>query len=320
VEAAPLFAPKSRWKEYGRPALLFVVTMATVYLHGAFSIDDHGFLFHQSMRDGLVLVAGVFSIMVAHEMGHYLACRYYGVDATVPHLLPAPPLFIGFHMQPLIISIVGTFGAFIRIRGPMPHRKALFDIGVAGPLAGFIVTVGVLALTIATATVGPPPAIGAEPQGVFLNFPPLFHLAARLAHVPAGMQLQPNTSLLLAAWFGTFLTALNLFPVGQLDGGHVTYALLRRKAAVISRLGFYGCVGLIYFSPSWCLWALLLGLFGRQHPFTLDDDAPVGTGRAVLGVLTIAVFALCFLPSPIEWGTWSGLWKELANDLHRWLT
>jgi membrane-associated protease RseP (regulator of RpoE activity) len=300
---------------------LFLVTMATVYLHGAFSIDERGFLFHESMRNGLLLVAGVFSIMLAHEMGHYLACRYYGVDATVPHFLPAPPLFIGFHMQPLIISLVGTFGAFIRIRGPMPNRRALFDIGVAGPLAGFVVTVGVLALAIATATVVPPAPPITDVQGGYLNFPLLFDLAVRFVDLPAGMRLQANDSLLRAAWFGAFLTALNLFPVGQLDGGHVTYSLLRGKTATwISRVGSWLCVGLIYFSPSWIAWALLLRVVGRQHPFTLDDEAPVGTGRFFVGALSVAVFVVCFMPNPIEWGSWPRAWQEITTLVYSWLT
>ena len=105
--------------------------------------------------------------------------------------------------------------------------------------------------------------------------------------------------LVLAAWFGVFLTALNLMPVGQLDGGHAVYALLRRQAAWIYRLGIAACVALVYVSPTWILWATLLLLFGRQHPTTLDDEAPVGRGRAWVGLITLVVFVLCFMPQPI---------------------
>jgi membrane-associated protease RseP (regulator of RpoE activity) len=305
---------KSRWLEYGRPALLLIVTMATVFVHGALASNEQGMLFYNSTRDGILLVAGVFSIMLAHEFGHYLACVYYGVDATLPHFLPAPPLFIGFGVQPLIISLTGTFGAFIRIREPFPNRRALFDIGVAGPLAGFIVTVAVLVTAIATGHAVPR---SPEPQPEFLNFPLLFDLAERFVHIPKGTELEVNGSLLKAAWFGAFLTALNLFPVGQLDGGHAIYALLRRKAAIISRIGFYACVGLVYFSPSWIVWALLLFFVGRGHPVPIDDESPAGRGRAVVGMLCVAVFVLCFMPNPIHWGSWGAVWHDLRTWLGR---
>ena len=279
------FAPpkRSAWKEYGRPALLFGLTAISVYFHG-----------------GLELVVAVMAILLAHEMGHYLACRHYGVDATLPHFLPGP-----------FISLIGTFGAFIRIRGQMPNRKALFDIGVAGPLAGFVVCLPVLYLGVLEIDV-----VESRPGALLLNEPLLIRLAMEWLVPP--VQLGPNQvmafgSFGLAAWFGLFLTALNLIPVGQLDGGHATYALLRGRAALISRIGSWISIGLIYFGPSWILWSVLLRVLGRQHPTTIDDEAPVGRGRAIVGVVCVIVFALCFVPNPIEWS-----WHDAWTDLREW--
>jgi membrane-associated protease RseP (regulator of RpoE activity) len=290
--AVPLFIPPahSRWREYGRPALLFVVTAAGIYAQGLLVFEQRG--------AAMELVLSVMAIMLAHEMGHYLACRYYGVDATLPHFLPAPLIFTGFASPPMPLSLTGTFGAFIRIRGPIPNRKALFDIGVAGPLAGFAVCILVLGLAVREVMFAPLSDAG----GISLNLPTAFSWALRYAPavaVPPGMTptLGPFG---LAAWFGLFLTALNLMPVGQLDGGHATYALLTRYAHRISRVGMWISLVLVYFSPSWLLWAILLRVVGRPHPPTLDDDAPVGGARAVVGAVTLAVFVVCFMPRPIE--------------------
>jgi membrane-associated protease RseP (regulator of RpoE activity) len=231
------------------------------------------------------------SIMLAHEFGHYFACRYYGIDATLPFFIPFP-------------SLVGTLGAFIRIKGPIPHRRALFDVGIAGPLAGFVVTIPVLLFGLYGASFVPD---AATEGGILLGDPLLLTWAARLflGTTPEGMTLTLGP-VGLAAWFGLFLTGLNLLPIGQLDGGHVTYALLGERAAVVSRLGFWGCVGLIYFGPNWLVWSGLLLLLGRRHPRTLDDHAPVGDGRAVVGLIGLVVFIVSFVPNPIV-GSWQTL-------------
>jgi membrane-associated protease RseP (regulator of RpoE activity) len=315
--ARPLFpppAPRSRWKEYGRPALLFLVTAATVFLHG--------FVIWGPV-EGAKLLAAVFSILLAHEMGHYLACRYYGVDATVPHFLPAPFIVTSLVNPPYLISLIGTFGAFIRIRGLMPHRKALFDIGVAGPIAGFLLCLPVMYLGIRDLSwVEKAPTVesAADDGGIVLNFPLAFRLALMVVpapDAPEGMtgQLGPFG---LAAWFGLFLTALNLIPVGQLDGGHATYALLRHRARLVSQIGSWVCVALIYFGPSWILWSILVRVLGRQHPTTLDEEAPVGRGRVWVGVLCLVIFVLCFVPDPIRW-SWTDAWTEIRTSMSRWL-
>jgi membrane-associated protease RseP (regulator of RpoE activity) len=274
----------SAWQRWGRSLVLFLLTAASVWMTG-----------------GPRLVVGLMSILLAHEMGHYLACRYYGVDATLPHFLPLP-----------FLSLVGTLGAFIRIRSPIPHRRALFDIGIAGPIAGFAVTLPVLALGVLEAEVRP-----ADPQsaGLFLGEPLLFQWAVRLVHGPMPDDLTLYLGPLgLAAWFGLFVTALNMLPIGQLDGGHVTYALLRERANAISRMGSWACVALTYFGPNWLVWSLLLRLLGRRHPQTLDDDAPVGRGRQVLGALGFVMFAVCFVPDPFQWS-----WRDFFEALREFL-
>lgn len=251
-------------------------------------------------REGALLVAGLMSILVAHEMGHYLAARYHGVDATLPFFIPFP--IPG-------LSLVGTLGAFIRIRSPFPNRRVLFDIGVAGPLAGFLVCLPVLWLGIGQATVKAPAEIGAG--GLHLGEPLLFRwvTALVLGPIPEDASLVLG-SLGLAAWFGLLVTALNLMPIGQLDGGHILYALFRERAHRLSRIGSWLAVALLYLSPSWLLWAILVRVLGRHHPPTLRDDLPLGWPRTAVAVLAAAVFVVCFVPEPIVF-TWGEFFESL---------
>lgn len=272
------------WRTWGRNLFWFVLTAASVYVTG-----------------GPLLAVALLSILFAHEMGHYLACRYYGVDATLPFFIPFP-----------MLSLVGTLGAFIRIRSPIPNRRALFDIGIAGPLAGFVVCLPVIALSVREMSLVPVVPRAAE---LYLNDPLLLQWVTTwvFGNVPDGMTVLVGP-LGLAAWFGLFLTGLNLIPIGQLDGGHVMYALFRERATLVSRVGWWVCVGLVYFNPSWILWAILILFLGRRHPRTSNDYAPLGRGRAVVGALGFLVFAVCFLPDPIV-GSWATL-RELLGQAH----
>jgi membrane-associated protease RseP (regulator of RpoE activity) len=299
-------APPSAWKRWGRNAFLFVLTAASVFASGGIrtlELPGHGSFLALDMAAGTRLVVGLLGILLAHEMGHYLACRYYRVDATLPFFIPLP-----------FLSLVGTLGAFIRIRSRIPHRRALFDIGVAGPLAGFVVCLPVLWLGVKESVVTP---VDPNAGGLFFGEPLLFQWVTRLAHGPLPDNVTLNLgSLGLAAWFGLFVTALNLMPIGQLDGGHVTYALLRGKARLISTVGSWVCVALIYFGPNWILWAILVRVLGRRHPSTIYDDAPVGRARTWVGVLSLVVFVLCFVPDPIIF-SWRDAFK--AAGLGRFL-
>jgi membrane-associated protease RseP (regulator of RpoE activity) len=235
-------------------------------------------------------VIAVIAIMLTHEMGHYIACRRYGVDASLPFFIPFP------------LHLVGTLGAFIRIRGAFPDRRVLFDVGIAGPLAGFVVCLPVLALGVLEAKVT---MEAPSPGALGLGEPLLFQWATSLlrSDIPEGATLLIGP-LGMAAWFGLLLTALNLMPIGQLDGGHVVYALMRERATLVSRIALGLSLILVYLRPSWLFWSLLLLALSRPHPPTLRDERPVGAARVVVGMLGLVVFVVSFTPEPIliSWG------------------
>jgi membrane-associated protease RseP (regulator of RpoE activity) len=241
-------------------------------------------------KSGLVFSIALLTILTAHEMGHYLACRYYRVKATLPFFIPAPPLFLA-----------GTFGAFIKMKSPIPSRRALFDIGLAGPLAGFVALIPVA--VIGVLTLQPQPEGGAGAVLVF-NDPLLFQIIAKLTGARL-LDASPNPYY-MAAWIGLLVTSLNLMPVGQLDGGHGTFALFASRAhkiigrvafitvAVISVLGFFW-----HGSPSGFLYTVLLAVMLRvRHPAPQRWE-PLGRARIMVAILTLVVFALAFVPFPI---------------------
>ncbi len=265
------------------------------YASAVVEIVRSAFTHPKSLGQGLVFSGSLLAILTAHEFGHYLFCRYYGVDATLPFFIPQPPLLIP-----------GTFGAFIRMKSPVPSRRALFDIGLAGPLAGFIVIIpvafaGVLTLEHARVIAGEASGGG---SGIIFNDPLLFRLIARAFKID--LDNSAANSFYLAAWFGALVTALNLMPVGQLDGGHGTFAAFGKLAhhwlgriafvtmAVISVLGWFW-----HGSPSGFVYVVLLAvMLNVRHPQP-EQMEPLGTMRVAIGIITLIVFALCFLPFPI---------------------
>jgi membrane-associated protease RseP (regulator of RpoE activity) len=282
--------PPVRLREATVNIVLFVLTALSVFLTGAAQTAQDlsgNLLIGLVIPDGLKLAGALMAILLSHEMGHYLACRYYGVDATLPYFIPFP------------LGLAGTLGAFIRIRAPIPHRRALFDIGIAGPLAGFLVCVPVLGAGALEGRWVPLTNGGEGPN--YLGEPLLFQWVVHLlrGEAPDGMTLAIGP-LGTAAWFGLFVTALNMMPVGQLDGGHVTYSLWPRWAQTVSRVGLFVCLGLLYLRPTWLVWTLLLLLLGRRpHPPTLMDWQAIGRARLAIGLFGFAVFVVCFTPSPI---------------------
>jgi membrane-associated protease RseP (regulator of RpoE activity) len=241
----------------------------------------------------------ILGIVLFHEMGHYLTARHYRVDATLPFFIPFP------------FSLVGTFGAFIIIKSRFPHRKALIDVGLAGPFAGFVAVLPALAVGIATSRPGPP-----LPSETSIQFgePLLFQWFSALIwpDMPASHDLYVSP-IGLAAWFGLLLTALNLIPIGQLDGGHASYALFREKAHRLSAWAFFAFIPLAYFRPNWLFWAFLLYVLGirRPHPPTRVDDLPPPRSRYLMGALAFVVFVLCFTPEPIVM-SWREIWEALT--------
>jgi len=240
----------------------------------------------QMMGAGLPYALFALLILGAHEMGHYLACRHYGIPATLPFFIPGPP--------PL-----GSFGAVIRIRGAIPGRKALFDVAAAGPLAGFAIALPVLVWGYVTAEPYPGPAEG----GTFLG-PPLLLLAVEPFLAEHGAA-QLN-GLFGAGWVGMLVTSLNLFPVGQLDGGHAAYAVSRGLHRVLARLTLAGMFALLLFhvlvigqAPAYLLWFAVLLWMRDRHPRLLDEATPLGAARKCVAVLLLLIFLMSFIPIPL---------------------
>ena len=249
----------------------------------------------QALRDpavlsqGMLFSAALLAILASHEAGHYIACRRYGVAATLPYFLPAPPLFLA-----------GTFGAFIKIKAPIPSRRALFDIGLAGPLAGFAVALPISVAGIASLQTIP----HSTGPGITFNDPLLFRLLALAFHV--NLENTAPNPFYMAAWIGLLVTALNLMPVSQLDGGHGTFALFGPRAhniigrAAFMIMGTLAVLGWVWHgSPSGFLYAVLLGVMLRvRHPQPQQDE-PLGRARLAVAVITLLVFVLSFWPFPI---------------------
>jgi len=268
--------------------ILFGATLVTTTLAGALNAGVDPFENPWQILSGLPFSLTLLAILLSHELGHYTLARWHGVPTSLPYFIPGPPF------------LVGTFGAFIRMRGTPRTRAALFDVGAAGPWAGIIVALPVLTIGLALSEVRPL-SEGTE-VGVVLGSSLLFDGLSRLV-----LGVDPNNATVLlhpvalAGWLGLFVTFLNLLPVGQLDGGHVIYALFGRRHRAISRvglvvilvLGFYGWEG-------WFVWAALLAFVVRvDHPATMDADTPLDPLRRRAAWLTIALFVLTFMPEPL---------------------
>ena len=275
--------------------LQLLVSLPTRY--GALIVDAVRNLFSNAdnLAYGLSFSLSLLFILICHEMGHYIACRIYKVDATLPFFIPTPPM----------IGPAGTFGAFIKILSPMPSRKAVFDIGVAGPIAGFIALIPVAVIGLSTMQVLTLEQLG-NPEGTLIFSDPLL---LRLLAMGFGIDLKfaLGNAFYFAAWVGLLVTALNLIPSGQLDGGHAIYAVFGEKVhywtgriafpvmATLSVMGLY-----LYSSPSGFLIAIILGIMMRiKHPRPYDQT-PLDTKRKVIAFLTLVIFVLCFVPFPIQ--------------------
>ncbi len=241
---------------------------------------------------GLWYSGTLLGILGAHEMGHYLLCRRYNVDASLPYFIPTPPF----------VLLTGTLGAVIRIREAFPTRRVLFDIGVAGPIAGFAVLVPALFYGMTMSTVVPAPTEGTV---VIFGEPLLFKL---VMHAVFGAISDSNTvnihPMVFAAWFGMLATALNLLPFGQLDGGHITYATLGRWSAPISLATVGTAILMTFVSVSWFVMTLMmlvmLFTLGPRHPRVIYEHEPLGVGRNLIALAALVIFILCFTPVPIQ--------------------
>ncbi len=279
-------------------ALWLLATIASTTLAGAIHWLSFraGFSGSPVPLDLSVLLHGfwysgtLLAILGAHEMGHYVMCRRHQVDATLPYFLPAP------------IPLTGTIGAFIKIREPFPSKAVLFDIGVGGPIAGFVVLVPALFLGIHLSTLERLPA---NFDGLQLGEPLLFKLASWMVwgRIPDAYSLNLHP-MAFAAWFGLIATALNLLPFSQLDGGHIAYAALGRRATLISLVTLGAALALTFVSASWWVVALMIlvmfFLIGARHPPVPDDYLPLDRTRLWVAFAALVIFALCFTAAPIE--------------------
>ena len=284
------------------PSALFAATFASTTFAGlTYTSADASFLGimeEATTRPSIFLLGLPFSvtllgILLAHEMGHFLACRYYGIRCTPPYFIPFP------------VSIAGTLGAFIRIKSPFPDRRALFDVGIAGPIAGFVFVLPALAVGISHSRL--------IPRGSFAGYsfgePLLFQWMGKLllGYAPATQDMIAHP-IAMAGWFGLLVTCLNLLPIWQLDGGHIAYSVVGRECQ--KRLSIYATVGLILVSflgwpfPSYLLFGALLLVLGWRfrfyHPPTLSDEIGIGPGRTLLGIAALLILLLSFTPVPIS--------------------
>jgi len=317
-----VYVAPPRRQRYWIHVLLFLLTVFTTLVVGARM--EYNFLHNQpafSMNDddlpffpmrwalsqpsrlllGVPFAGTLMLILLAHEMGHYLYCRYYGVYATLPFFIPAP-------------TLIGTLGAFIRIRSPIRSRTALFDIGIAGPIAGFIVALVVLIFSMPYSRVLPLSAT----QDLQLGYPLIFRLVWWILPLT---QLKAHTSALhaiyfhptvIAAWVGMFATALNLLPGGQLDGGHIVFSIAPRAHKLVSRLTILTLLPMAYFFwLGWLIWAILLRISGMRHP-TVAEYPGITGGRRWLAALALVMLVLTLAPAPFAQGSL----REILRAFH----
>ena len=272
--------------------LLVTTTVGAAHYHSfASEFDRREVLWEWGLlAKGLWYSLTMLGILGAHEFGHYYFCRRYNIDASLPYFIPAP------------IPLTGTLGAVIKIREAFPTRTVLFDIGVGGPLAGFIVLVPALFFGMMLSEVVPVPT---GDSVFYLGEPLLFRLAAWMIFGSIGEDVTINMHpMVFAAWFGMLATALNLLPFGQLDGGHITYATLRRWATPISLATVGAAIAMTYNSTSWLFMTLMmvvmLVLLGPRHPRVIWEEEPLPRSRYVVALLALIVFIICFTPVPID--------------------
>ncbi|HEU5406505.1 MAG TPA: site-2 protease family protein [Nitrospira sp.] len=284
----------SFFSKWTLPIVLFLLTVFTTLWAGAYQAytgpvrGPLNFLLAspEMLWRGIPFAGALLFILTTHELGHYLLSKIHRVPASLPLFIPGPPHFIG------------TFGAIIRMRGPILSRRALFDIGVAGPLAGFAVAIVAMIVGLNLSTVVDRTAT----YGLQLGEPLLLQFMSWVVIGP----IPPEADVVLhpigfAAWFGLFVTSLNLLPIGQLDGGHVAYALWgsRQRTMALAFLPILLVLGFVGWS-GWFLWAFMAGLWGVGHPPVMDPHVPLGRNRTIVGWIAFAVFVVTFAPVPFS--------------------
>ena len=259
---------KNNWLLF---SILLIATLVTTFLAG-----------------GLLFSISLLLILGAHEFGHYWASKKNGVQSTLPYFIPAPPIFIA-----------GTFGAFIQIKQRIPNRMVLMEIGAAGPIAGFVIALPMLILGLYLSSVTPSIGMGSINFGssLILNFCSQLVLGVDPSSPDINIHLHP---IAFAGWIGMLITALNLMPVGQLDGGHIIYAIAPGKHGAIGKIFFAGLFPLGYFWPGWFFWAAMIALMGFKTAPLKEDVGKLRLTHIVLGSISMVIFILTFIPIPFS--------------------
>jgi membrane-associated protease RseP (regulator of RpoE activity) len=296
--AVPAPAAAGRARPWRNLALL-VLTVASTLMAGAFqalpastvvgSIGDLARALAANWTSGVPFTAALLGILGVHELGHYFVARHYGLDVSLPYFVPFP-----------FNPYTGTLGAVIRIRSPFQSRKALFDVGIAGPLAGLALAIPVVALGLQRATIVSLPDTGVT----LFREPLLFQWMALVIRGPRqpGADFLMNP-LLAAGWWGFFITALNLLPVSQLDGGHVSYALFGSRHRLVAWGAFAAAAAVaVVVNKGYLLMLVLVLAMGLEHPPALDSISPIGKGRRALGLFALLLFVLLITPDPLSFG------------------
>ena len=268
------------------PVLLFIVTVFTTMTAGAFYEGVNPLHDPAGLIKGIPFSASLLFILGTHELGHFFASKKHRIHATLPYFIPGPP----------IPPMIGTFGAIIKMKAPITTKGALVDIGAAGPLTGFVAAVLITSWGLSISTLIPTPPPGSVELGSPLVFKALS--ALMVGPMPEGKELMLHP-VAFAGWIGMFVTSLNLLPIGQLDGGHIVYALLGPYHRTVSILMVFGLLSMgILTWLGWFVWAVLVSIIGIWHPPVADQHIGLAVKRKIIGISTIIVFILTFTPTP----------------------
>jgi len=288
-EHATTYRDGRKRSAYRLPLALFLLTIVTTLIAGSsFYVSYEELIKHPGLiSTGIPFASSLLSILVAHEMGHFVTSRRYHVDVTLPYFIPAPTLF-------------GTLGAVIKMRSPIRKKTMLIDIGAAGPLAGIVIAIPVAIWGLYGSDIIP--VSTGEQSYLFFGDSLLFKFLSHLiiGTIPEGYDIMLSP-IAFAGWVGFLVTALNLMPIGQLDGGHIAYALFGRGQRIVSRafVGVLVVMGIVYYA-GWLVWAVLILIIGVDHPPVSDDDVGLDRKRTVIGWFCFFLFVVTFIPVPVK--------------------
>jgi membrane-associated protease RseP (regulator of RpoE activity) len=295
VAVPVIFDPKpSRWTI--NLVLLLATILSTLYLGAVIEyeiLNLEGIPGIGNLLLGIPYCLSIMAILGAHEMGHYFAARYHKAPVSLPYFIPLP-----------FISPFGTLGAFIRLKAPLKNKRALLDVGAAGPLAGLVVAIPLLIYGLSISTIEPLPTVEYSLEGNSILYA-LLKLLINGQMYPTGTEDVFLGQIAWAGWVGLFVTGFNLIPVGQLDGGHIAYALFGRRARLLFWPVIVGLIAVMIITQtlSWILLVVLLFILGRVYAEPLDDITPLDDRRKWVAIISLILFPLVFVPIPLQFIT-----------------